>query len=54
MFNELKLIDNKICAWSDVYSKYIPIVLCHECKQKHGVPGMYGFICNKCQNKETI
>ena len=32
----------------------IPIVLCHECKQEHGVPGMYGFICNKCQNKETI
>ncbi len=54
MINELKIIDNKICAWSDVYNKYIPIVLCHECKQEHGVPGMYGFICNKCQNKESI
>ena len=49
MSEELKIIDDKICAWSNLWDKYVPIVLCQECKRQYIIPGIWYAICEECQ-----
>ena len=49
MIEELKYINNKLHAWSEIWEKYIKIELCQQCGRKYMIPGILYAICSNCR-----